>query len=308
MSRFKRPYSVHTLWLLALPLLAALGLACGGGPSPIQTPVPPSQPKFSHVVIVVEENHGFSEVIGNSAMTYFNGLAQQYGLAAQYFGNAHPSLPNYVMLTTGVIPPEAMTNSFSGTLTNDNIARELDKAGISWKCYAESLPSKGYIGPDVFPYLRHHNPFTYFSDTQGTPQASNIVSFSPQFSSDLASTSLPQFSFIVPNVLDDAHDGSLAQADAWLQKNIDPLIHNPSFQSSGLLIITFDEGAQSDLTNGGGHVATVLVSSKSKKNYVSQTFFQHQSTLRLALASLGVNQFPGASAVAPDMTEFFTGP
>lgn len=305
---FKAAGAAAILSLLSLCLFAALGLACGGGtgvsigPPPVQTPVPANQPTFSHVVLVVEENHSYPDVIGNPAMPYINSLAQQYGLATQYYGNAHPSLPNYFMLTTGLT--ETNTDTFSGTINDDNVVRELVKAGKNWKCYAESLPPTGPAA-DVYPYVRRHNPFSYFSDVQGNaPQAANIVS-AAQLATDVANSSLPQYSFIAPNLLDDAHDGSLAQADAWLQTNIAPLLASPAFQSSGLLIITFDEGDQSDIAHGGGRVATVIVSSKSKKNYTSQTLYQHQSLLRLTLAASGINTFPGAAAIAPDMTEFF---
>jgi acid phosphatase len=137
-------------------------------------------------------------------------------------------------------------------------------------------------------------------------QAANIVPFT-QFASDLANNALPQYSFIVPNVNDDAHNGTLAQADAWLQTNIAPLIANSAFQSSGLLIITFDEGDQSDINHGGGQVATLIISSAAKKGFQSTTLYQHQSALRLALAASGVTAFPGLAGTAPDMTEFFTG-
>ena len=128
-----------------------------------------------------------------------------------------------------------------------------------------------------------------------------------QFATDLASNALPQYSFIAPNANDDAHDGTLAQADSWLQSNIAPLLSSPAFQSDGLLILTFDESEDSDLANGGGHVATVIISPRAKKGYQSQTLYQHQSTLRMVLAASGVNTFPGMSAAAPDMSEFFTG-
>ncbi len=281
-------------------------LSCGGGGGKTQTSVPPpaDQPTFSHVVLIVEENQSFSDVIGSASMPYLNSLAQKYGLATQYYANAHPSLPNYFMLTVG--QTETTDDNFAGVVTDDNVVRELVNAGKSWKAYAESLPSAGYMGDDVYPYLRHHNPFVYFSDVQNDAgQAGNIVPFA-QFTTDLGNNALPQYSFIVPNVLDDAHDGTLAQADAWLQQNIAPLLASSAFQSSGLLVITFDEGDASDNANGGGHIATVVVSSKSKTNYSSQTFFQHQSTLRLTLAALGVDTFPGAAGTAPDMTEFFT--
>jgi phosphatidylinositol-3-phosphatase len=282
-------------------------LGCGGSsqPSVQPTPVPASQPTFSHVVVLVEENHSYSEVIGNTSMPYLNGLASQYGLAVQYFANAHPSLPNYFMLTAG--QTETTDDNFAGALTDDNVVKALVGAGKTWRCYAESLPSDGYLGGDFGPYIRHHNPFTYFSDVQNdSSQAANVVSFA-QFSTDLAASALPQYAFIVPDVNDDGHDGSLGQADSWLSTNIVPLLADPSFQNSGLLIITFDEGDQSDINQGGGQVATLIVSSEAKQGYQSQTLYQHQSVLRLSLAALGIQTFPGLAATAPDMTEFFQG-
>ena len=283
---------------------AVLQLACGGrGTS--QAPAPVSQPTFSHVVLVVEENHSYSEVIGNSSMPYLNGLASQYGLATQYFANAHPSLPDYLMLTTGLT--ETFDDNFGGTISDDNMVRELVKAGKSWKSYADSIPSAGYLGGDAAPYVRRHNPFTYLSDVQqDSSQAANIVPFS-QFAGDLANNTLPQFSFVSPNVDNDAHNGTLAAADSWLQSNIAPLIASSEFQNNGLLIITFDESNDADVDHGGGHVATVIVSSKSKKNFQSHALYQHQSILRLVLAASGVDSFPGLAATAPDMTEFFAG-
>ena len=126
-----------------------------------------------------------------------------------------------------------------------------------------------------------------------------------QFPSDLAAGNLPDFSFIIPNALNDAHDGTLAAADQWLSANIGPLIASPSFQNGGLLIIVFDESVLTDLSHTGGHVAALIVGPQVKGGYQSTTFYQHQSTLRLILSTLGVSTFPGASAVAPDMGEFF---
>ncbi len=295
--------------VLALCILATLEWACGGsrssGQAQAQAPVTANQPAFSHIVLLVEENHSYSDVVGSSSMPYFNSLISQYGLATQYFANTHPSLPNYFVLTTGLM--ESNNDNFTGAVTDDNVVRELVKAGKSWKAYLESLPSPGYLGDDSGAYLRQHNPFADLSDIQeSSAQAANMVPFT-QFSTDLANNALPQYSFIAPNANDDAHNGTLAQADAWLQSNIAPLLASSAFQSSGLLIITFDESEDSDVENGGGHVATVIISPQAKKGYQSQTLYQHQSTLRLVLGGSGVNTFPGMSAAAPDMTEFFTG-
>ncbi len=279
--------------------------ACGGSSSSAPTTVDPKQPTFSHIVLLVEENHSYSDVVGSSSMPYLNSLISQYGLAAQYFANTHPSLPNYFVLTTGLM--ESNNDNFAGSITDDNVVRELVKAGKSWKAYLESLPSPGYLGGDAGGYLRQHNPFADLSDIQeSSAQAANIVPFT-RFATDLANNALPQYSFIAPNANDDAHDGTLAQADSWLQSNIAPLLASSAFQSSGLLIITFDESEDSDVENGGGHVATVIISPQAKKGYQSQTLYQHQSTLRLIFTGSGMDNFPGMSATAPGMTEFFTG-
>ena len=236
-------------------------------------------------------------------MPYLNSLASQYGLATQYFANTHPSIGNYFMLTTG----QLVTNDdgFAGTVAVDNIARHLIAAGKTWKSYAESIPSTGYTGGDSYPYSKHHNPFSYFTDVvNSSTQVNNLVSLS-QFNSDLANDQLPNFSYVAPNLLNDAHDGPLQLADFWLQQNLSPLISSATFQKDGLLIIVFDEGSTGDSTDGGGHVAALIISPKAKQGYQSTALYQHQSALRLILHGLGVQTYPAAAGTAPEMGEFF---
>lgn len=256
-----------------------------------------------HVFLVVEENHSYAEAIGNPQMPYLNSLLAQGGLATAYFANAHPSIGNYFELTIGnTYTPD---DSFSGSIPNPSVVTELEAAGKSWKSYAESLPSVGYTGGDVPPYLQHHNPFTYFTDVQSSATEKNNLQPFSQFPIDLSNNQLPSFSFIVPNVNDDAHNGTLQQADQWLKQNIAPLVASPTFQADGLLIIVFDESEVTDVTMGGGHVAWLAVGPRIKTGFRSTTTYQHQSTLRLILNSLGATTFPGESASAPDMAEFF---
>jgi hypothetical protein len=91
-----------------------------------------------------------------------------------------------------------------------------------------------------------------------------------------------------------------------LKENIDPLIASPAFLQNGLLIITYDESVSTDQVNGGGHVVTLVISPKAKQAFQSSTFYQHESTLRVSAEALGLTTFPGASATAPNMAEFFT--
>jgi phosphatidylinositol-3-phosphatase len=325
----------HRTPLACLVLAAILQSGCGGSSNAVTSGSPGSGtggsgngggsgsgsgssiPQFAHVFIVLEENHSFSDVIGSSSMPYLNGLASANGLATQYYADAHPSLPNYFMLTVGAGTSITGTegDAYSGVVTQDNVVRALTAAGKTWKSYAESLPSVGYLGGDTGAYLQHHVPFTYFSDVQSSStQANNVVPFT-QLATDMANNSLPDYAFIVPNVNDDAHncpvglticttDQMLAAADQWLSANISPLLASTAFQNS-LLIIVFDEAEDTDIEYGGGHVPAVLVSPLAKPGYKSTTLYQHESTLRLMMEGLGVADLPGAAANAPEMTEFF---
>lgn len=260
-------------------------------------------PVSPHVFVVVEENHSYSSVIGNSAMPYLNSLAKTYALATQYYADTHPSIGNYFMMTTG----EILTNndSFCSTISNDNIVRHLLAAGKTWKSYAESLPYTGYTGCGSGNYVKKHNPFAYFSDVANSRvQKNNLVPFT-HFATDLANHTLPQFSFIVPNLLDDAHNGSLSTADAWLKTHIAPLIASSTFQNNGLLVIVFDESVDSDTSYGGGHIAMVVVGPKVKHGYRSTVHYQHQNLLKTAIEALGGGSFPGKASSATVMSDFF---
>jgi len=262
-------------------------------------------------VIVALENKNYSTVVGNTAaMPYLNALISSYGLGTNYYADTHPSIGNYFMLTTGQIISNE--DSFSGVVTADNVVRELVAAGKTWRSYAEDLPYNGYLGGDTGLYVRRHNPFTFFSDVQNDSllASSAIVPFS-QFASDMNAGKLPQYSFLVPNIDDNAHecpngtDACEAVADSWLRTNIGPLLSDPVFHKDGVLIVWFDE-SEADNTHGGGQVPIVFVSPAwSKPGYRSTTFGQHENTLRFTMDALSVSTVPGAGATVMGWNEFF---
>jgi acid phosphatase len=305
----------NVILCLTLFLAATLvsQIACGGGAHSSVQAGTGKIPVVSHVFVLVEENHSYGRVIGNSVMPYTNSLAQKYALATQYYGNRHNSLPNYFMLTVGDL---VTTNDlFTGTVSQDNVVQALTAAGKTWKVYAESLPKPGFTAATNAPYARDHNPFTYFSDVlNSSSETANIVPFT-QLAADLQSGNLPDYAMIVPNLANDGHDcpneggncsddQKLSTVDTWVQTNIGPLIGSTAFQDS-VLIYTWDEGDVNDMANQGGHVATILIGPKVRAGFQSTTMYQHQSTLKLTMQLLGVSDFPGAAATAPDMTEFF---
>jgi hypothetical protein len=266
----------------------------------------------SRVAVIVFENASYSDIVGSANMPYLNSVISRYGLATNYFANAHGSIGDYFMLTTGKIITDNWL--FEGVISDDNLVREIANSGKSWKAYAESIPSAGYLGPTQFPYYRIHVPFVYFSDVvNDSARALNIVPFT-QLATDLQNNMLPDLLFIVPNEINDMHScrkpgcklGDRERvSDTWLSTNIKPLLQDADFQSSGLLIITFDEASNTDSRHGGGQVACVLASANIKPGYRSTVFYQHQDVLALVGKALRLGTIPGAGATADPMKEFF---
>jgi acid phosphatase len=305
-------------WFAALVGVLAVGVAsCGGsgssGPSSSSGSGGSSPSSAPKIYLVVLENHNYNQIVGNANMPFLNSLITTKSTADNYYANTHPSIGNYFMLTTGQI----ITNddSFTGSVNADNLVRELNAAGKSWRVYAESLPTVGYLGDASAPYVKRHNPFAYFDEVINSPaQAQNIVPFT-QFSAALGAGTTADFNYVLPDKSNDMHDCPAGMsscsdadkekaADAWLQTNLTPLLANADFQQRGLLIITLDESVETDVTNGGGHIVTVLAGPKAKDTYRSMNVYQHQSLLRLICDQLACPAKPGASASAPPMNEF----
>ena len=285
--------------------LIALALGCGY--------VAAQVPRSSHVVLIVEENHSYDSVIGQPSMPYLNKLAAQGGLATAYYANTHPSIGNYFFLTTG----QLITNDdgFNDTVDADNLVRQFKAAGVSWRSYAQSLPSRGYTGPDKFPYLRRHNPFSYFSDVANDGgQRGNLVPLE-QLRADIEAHRLPNFAYVVPDARHDAHNcpsGSgcpdedmLRSADDFLAGVVPELLASPDFRKDGVLIIVFDESFTDDKAHGGGHIPMVVVGRGVKPGFRSTRLYQQPATERLICEALGLGGCPGAGASAPSMAEFF---
>ena len=268
-------------------------------------------PQSKHVVLVMEENSSYSTVVDSSQWSNLNILIKEGALPTNYYADTHPSIGNYLTLTTGQI----LTND-DGSIqvwNVDNIARRMLASGVSFKVYAEGI-TQGYVGGNTGLYLIRHNPFSLLSDVaEKATVANQVICPFTQFATDLANNALPEFSFIVPDVDDDAHDGTPQQADSWLQTNVVvPLSSYSAFAAGGdgVLIVDFDEAATSDTDYGGGHISPVLWGPIVKVGYMqtSTTVYQHESMLRTIMEGLGLADPPGAAASAPSLSEFFVQP
>lgn len=302
--------------LLTLVATGLVWLGCGGSQLPESTPSPgvAAVPQFNLVVVVMLENTRYSDVVGSPVMPYFNSLADRYGLATQYFANTHPSIGNYFMLTSGQIITN--DNNFPGPVIDDNLVRRMNEAGVPWRAYLQGLPSTGYVGGSVYPYVKHHNPFAYFSDVLDRAEQRNRLVPLDRYPQDLAAGALPRFVYLLPDQQNNGHDcpagmttctlnDKLAAVDDFLRATLDPLLASAAFQRS-LVIVNWDESDRADIEHGGGRIPVLLVSPRVRPGHRSVTFYQHQSGLRLMLEAMGIASFPGASSGAPGMAEFFT--
>lgn len=270
---------------------------------------------------MIEENHTYDEVVSN--MPWLAAQGSKYGHATNYHADTAGSLMDYLWLSSGSCHSNDYPNctlpvgtgdfgcagdSCSSPITDDNIFSELGRAGLTWKVYAQSLPTTGFMG-DFSPdgnYVSRHNPAKWYADVINNVSLQlNIVPFT-QFAADLQANQLPNYSIIIPDLQNDAHDGTLAQADSFLSGNVAPSLNTPYFQSGGdgLMFVTFDE---CDAAVGAcpEQVYTAVIGPKVKPGSVSNIYYRHESTLRTMLDALGISVYPGASATAPDMADFF---
>jgi phosphatidylinositol-3-phosphatase len=293
--------------LFALLSVALLGAGCGGGtnsPASFQAIPGTSAKSVAHVFLVVEENRSYSTVYHNQ-MPWLSALGDKYGVATNYFSDEPGSLLDYLWLSSGSGEPAfgCNGNGCQHTITDDNIFRQLIKANRSWRMYAESLPKDGFMGATSGSYVKRHNPAAWYSDVVDDPQQlQNIVPVT-QLQSDIAKDNLADYSIIVPDLKHDAHDGTPKAADQWLKQNIAPLVNSRHFQagSNSVMFITFDNGDR----DAQGQVLTVVVGENVVPGVKVDTAYRHENTLRTIMELLGLKTFPGASATAAPMNEFF---
>jgi hypothetical protein len=297
--------------VVLLTLLA--GCASPATPQAASTPVataPPAPaaglPNFTHIFILLMENKESGDVIGSGDAPYLNSLARQYGMAANYYGVSHPSLPNYLELLAG--STFGITSDCTDCFVNSsNLADQLDAAHKSWKAYMEDMPSPCYVG-DAGDYAQKHDPFIYFNDIRTNPaRCANIVPLT-QFGRDLAANALPNLVWITPNLCHDMHDCDVGTGDSWLKGFLPQILNLPTWQSSALFLL-WDEGSSNAgccQVAQGGHTPMLLLAPQGKHGYVSNVNYDHASVLLTiedawAMPRLG----DAACACTKPLTDFF---
>lgn len=300
-------------------------------------------PLSQHVVLVIDENSSFSSVM--SDMPWLVGQGNAHGYATNYESDNGGSLLDYLWLASGSCESSANCALAAGShdfncngndcyypgtatsdpITDNNIFRLMNNASISWKVYAQSYAAAG--GTPSTPdnnngthYYRRHNGAVWYSDILSNVDGSagKIVDLS-QLAVDLANAKLPRFIIIVPDGAHDAHDcplgmsscteaQQLAAADQFLSETLNPILSRPDFQpgGTGLIFVTFDECGGGTDAGCGAAVYAAILGPRVKPHTVSNIPYRHENALRTILDSLGLHNYPGATATAADMTDFFT--
>jgi hypothetical protein len=252
-----------------------------GAPDPTPDPTPP--PALPHIFVIVMENRSYSQAIGGK---YVAKLAADYAIATDYHGVSHPSLPNYLALTSG--STWGIADDGFHSLPAGGLGAQLTNAGIEWRAYMDGMSNGCFHSP--YPYALKHNPFAYY----GGACPSQVVPLT-QFAADLSGTT-PQFSWITPNLCNDGHDCSTKVADTWLSQTVPAILSSNAWQDGGMLAITWDEGE--DSTNS---VLTLIIR-PNPLNHTSAKPYDHYSLLATIEDMLGVARL-GQAAHASPMTD-----
>ena len=250
-------------------------------------PLPRSVPRFAHVVVVVMENHGYTDIIGNPQAPYLNSLSRQGLSLTRSFAITHPSQPNYLALFSGSTQG-VTTDACAPTLSGPNLASELSAAGYTFTGYSEGLPQTGYTGCSAGAYARKHNPWVDFTNL-GPSVNAPFTTFPGDYDQ------LPTVSFVIPDLDHDMHDGTVRQGDQWLHDHLGAYAAWV-YAHHSLLIVTWDEddGAKAN------QIPTILVGAGLMSGTDSMRS-THYTVLRTIEDAYGLARL-GASSTAPPLT------
>ena len=256
-------------------------------------------PRPDHIVLVIEENHSYRQIIDSPDAPDINELATQGALFTQSFGVTYPSQPNYLALFSGSTQGIA-DNSCPHTFTTANLGHALLAAGRTFAGYSEDLPEVGSLICSVGLYARKHNPWVNWQDspTNGLPATVNLPMVS--FPTDYAT--LPTVSIVVPNQINDMHNGKHPEAiqngDRWLQEHLKAYVQWAQ-QHNSLLIVTWDEDNKSE----GNRIVTLFVGPMVQAGRYDQKI-SHHNVLRTIEDLYGLSH-SGASADAAPITQIW---
>ncbi|MHB8258871.1 MAG: alkaline phosphatase family protein [Bacteroidia bacterium] len=273
-------------------------------------------PKPDHVVILMLENYGYSDIIGNSNAPYINSLVVDANTAVftQSFAQTHPSQPNYVMLYSGT--NQGVTTDAIATNTpwsTCNLGYSLISGGNTFAGYSETLPSVGYTGSTSGSsngYVRKHAPWVNWQGTGTNQLPASVGQPYTSFPTSTTYSTLPTVSFVIPELDHDMHNPTtygcpscsvtaISAGDTWVQNNLTNYITWAKTHNS-LLILTFDE----DDGTSPNHILTMFIGQQVLGGSYSNTI-NHYSVLRTLEEMYGITSYCDSSALVTPITNIW---
>jgi len=251
------------------------------------------------VLVIVMENHDFAQVAGQSP--YLNRLASRCGLAANSHGVTHPSLPNYLAMTTG--DTQGITTDCTSCPTDaPSIFEQVGSDG--WRAYQEDMPSVGFTGAASGRYAKKHDPPAYYTSLESDFKTHAVPMGTPEsgaLQSDLQNDRLPRFAFLTPNLCDDEHDCPVSTGDMWLSGWMAKILESTAYRSgSTAVFVTYDENDD----RAGNRIYTVAASTSVSPGSSSDQSFDHYSLLATVEDLLGLGRL-GRARHADSMRSAF---
>ena len=257
---------------VAATAILAVALFAWAKPSPAAVRLP----HVAHVVVVVFENREESAIDNGDRSSPFERFSDRYVDLTDYEAVAHPSLPNYLALVSG--STQGVTSDCTTcVVAARNLTDTLERAGRTWKTYAEGLPAPGFTAPSAGRYVKKHDPLLYFEDVAGRPDRLRRIVPLTAFRRDLEAHALPDFSLVVPDLCHDMHDCPVSTGDAWLGAFLGPLLRSGEL-GRGVVYVVFDEGTGD--AGGGGRVPALVVGPLVRPGGRARGPLDHYSLLR----------------------------
>jgi len=295
---------VRFRWILAATLL--LVPACGGGSSPPPATRaahavavtracgrPGAAPRrYSHVIWIVMENKSFSDVIGSSQAPYTRALASACGLATRFGAETHPSLPNYIAMTSG--STQHISDDLGPGFHRLAVPSIFSQLGSGWRALEDAMPS-ACARANSGRYAVRHNPAAYYTNLAGSCRRQDVpLATRPNLSA--------RFTFVTPDLCHDTHDCPVSDGDRWLAGFVPKILRSRQYASGRTAVfITWDE----DDGSGSNRIPTLVIAPHTHPGTRSARSFSHYSMLRTTEELLGLPVRLGAAARAASMRSAF---
>jgi phosphatidylinositol-3-phosphatase len=251
------------------------------------------RPVVRHVIVVVMENRSFSEIIGRAP--YITGRARHCGLATDYRAITHPSLPNYLAMTSGSTHGIASDCSPAEcSVRGKSIFSQVTAHHLGWRSYAGSMPTACETGSGGL-YAARHVPAVYYLGVRSICP-SHVVRLgrlgSGRLHDALNGGRAPAYMFVTPNMCNDMHDCSVGAGDRWASRWIPMMRRSRTYRAGHtVILLTWDE----DDGSSGNRVPLIVISPYTPAGRRSSRPLNHYSLLRACEHLLGIHRFLGAA-------------